>query len=69
MSINIISTNVSGNGYFKDRKTVRYMEVCLNYPTLSTNEQILDFFKTFYPNDKKYHTLCLQNRHKWDNYK
>jgi hypothetical protein len=54
--------------YFRKRVEVRNMEVILLYPEKATDEQLLDWYKTHYPNDKLSHMYCIQNRHKWDNF-
>ena len=54
--------------YFKRRVEVRNMEVIIDYPNILTNEQLLNWYITNYPNDKIDHMYCLQNRHKWDKF-
>jgi hypothetical protein len=70
--------------YFRRRIEVRCMEVILSYPEYnietgkyefdpklridSTNEELLEWYKKYYPNDKLSHHCCKENRHKWDKF-
>jgi len=70
--------------FFRKRVEVRCMEVILTYPKYdkekkeyefdpklavpATNEQLLEFYKKYYPDDKLSHHYCKQNRHRWDKF-
>ncbi len=70
--------------FFRRRVEVRCMEVILTYPNYNveigkyefdpklrvdaTNEQLLEWYKKYYPNDKFSHHYCKENRHKWDKF-
>lgn len=70
--------------FFSRRLDVNAMEVCLTYPKWdkekheyefdpklfkrATNEQLLEWYKKHYPNDKLAHHFCKQNRHRWDKF-
>lgn len=54
--------------YFKRRIEVRCMEVILKYPAKANDDELLEYYKKHYPNDKLAHHYCRQNRHKWDKF-
>jgi len=70
--------------FFRRRVEVRSMEVILTYPDYNietgkyefdpklridaTNEQLLKWYKKYYPIDKLAHHYCKENRHKWDKF-
>lgn len=54
--------------YFKRRVEVRCLEVIMKYPDKVGNEELLEWYKEYYPNDKLSHSYCIQNRHRFDIY-
>ena len=70
--------------YFERRIDVRCKEIILTYPDYdkitkkyefdpslakpATNEQLLAYYKEYYPNDRLAHHYCRQNRHKYSNF-
>lgn len=55
--------------YFRRRVEVRCMEVIMfDYPRIAYSTELLQYYKTNYPNDKLAHMYCMQNRHKYDKY-
>ena len=70
--------------YFRKRVEIRCIKIILNSPNYNretntyefdpklakpaTKEELLAWYKKYYPNDKEAHSYCLQNLNRWDKY-
>lgn len=54
--------------YFKRRVEVRGMAVIIDYPNVLSDEQLLNWYRTYYPNDKIAQHFCRQNKNKWNKF-